>query len=321
MNIFSIVQSFDDFEDFAESVTWDLEFIQLSPGKFRADLVLFGDMDIQVAEAIYNKALLQQGSVPHGFTFAINHPCSAPINWRHLDFPANGIIVFPENREHYGLSQSDHHPFIVTYTETFLAVVAEELGLPGLNQFVHKGKVLLCDPMAIHRIQTFLSSLCATIKNTSMESLSHLINHETKWKIARLLLYALASSTKIKPNKRLFYRRKRVVDRVLEYVNTDLSESKSISELCKIAEVDERTLRNIFYEQFSLSPNKFMKCYRLNAVRSALKGLDSTQVLITDIANEKGFWHMGQFAKDYRQMFGELPSETLGTRSAGLKTS
>jgi len=29
------------------------------------------------------------------------------------------------------------------------------------------------------------------------------------------------------------------------------------------------------------------------------------------IANQYGFWHMGQFAKDYNNLFGELPSETI----------
>jgi len=33
--------------------------------------------------------------------------------------------------------------------------------------------------------------------------------------------------------------------------------------------------------------------------------------LVADVANRHGFWHMGQFAKDYRKTFGELPSETL----------
>ena len=32
---------------------------------------------------------------------------------------------------------------------------------------------------------------------------------------------------------------------------------------------------------------------------------------ISDIANHWGFWHMGQFAADYRAQFGELPSTTI----------
>jgi AraC family ethanolamine operon transcriptional activator len=32
---------------------------------------------------------------------------------------------------------------------------------------------------------------------------------------------------------------------------------------------------------------------------------------IADVANNWGFWHMGQFAHNYRKLFGELPSETL----------
>jgi AraC family ethanolamine operon transcriptional activator len=311
MELFYNILTYDDFDDFTASVTWDLELKQLSPGKFRADHTSFGDLDIQVGETVYNQALLQQGSVPNGFTFAVNHSVSAPITWRYLDFPTNGIIVFPENREHQGLSQPHHHPFTVTISETFLAAVAEELGLPELNQFVLKGEVLLCDPTIIDRIRTFLGSLCTTIKNTNKGSLDILINHETKWKIARLLLYALASSKRIKPAKRQFYRRKRVVDRVLEYVDADLSIPRSISELCKIAEVNERTLRNIFYEQFSLSPKQYLKCHRLNVVRSALKRIDSSKIFIADIANASGFWHMGQFAADYRRLFGELPSETM----------
>jgi AraC family ethanolamine operon transcriptional activator len=35
--------------------------------------------------------------------------------------------------------------------------------------------------------------------------------------------------------------------------------------------------------------------------------------LINEIANRWGFWHMSQFAADYRRFFGELPSETLRT--------
>ena len=41
----------------------------------------------------------------------------------------------------------------------------------------------------------------------------------------------------------------------------------------------------------------------------------SSTTRITDVANNWDFWHMGQFAADYRKLFGELPSETLARTS------
>jgi hypothetical protein len=32
-----------------------------------------------------------------------------------------------------------------------------------------------------------------------------------------------------------------------------------------------------------------------------------------EVFKQWGFWHMGQFAKDYKFMFGQLPSETLNS--------
>jgi AraC family ethanolamine operon transcriptional activator len=49
----------------------------------------------------------------------------------------------------------------------------------------------------------------------------------------------------------------------------------------------------------------------LNQVRRQLQMRRSDKIKIADVANDWGFWHMGQFAKDYRRMFGELPSDTL----------
>jgi AraC family ethanolamine operon transcriptional activator len=34
-------------------------------------------------------------------------------------------------------------------------------------------------------------------------------------------------------------------------------------------------------------------------------------VTIQDIASHWGFWHLSQFAQDYKHLFGELPSATL----------
>ena len=46
---------------------------------------------------------------------------------------------------------------------------------------------------------------------------------------------------------------------------------------------------------------------------------DPSSTSITKVANRWGFWHMGQFASDYRKLFVELPSDTLGRRSQRMK--
>ena len=89
----------------------------------------------------------------------------------------------------------------------------------------------------------------------------------------------------------------------------------TVAELCRLTGEGERTLRYAFCESFGVSPKAYLQARRLNAVRRMLvRGMPGT--VIADVANRQGFWHMGQFAADYRRMFDELPSETLGRGKA-----
>jgi transcriptional regulator GlxA family with amidase domain len=63
--------------------------------------------------------------------------------------------------------------------------------------------------------------------------------------------------------------------------------------------------------QFGVGPKEYLKVFRLISVRRQLRAASARTTRVTDVANGLGFWHMGQFAADYRQRFGELPSETL----------
>ena len=63
-----------------------------------------------------------------------------------------------------------------------------------------------------------------------------------------------------------------------------------------------------------LSPKAYLKARRLNAVRRELLRDETAVGTIFDRASSWGFWHMGQFGRDYKAMFGELPSETLKSK-------
>lgn len=85
----------------------------------------------------------------------------------------------------------------------------------------------------------------------------------------------------------------------------------TIQDLCEKLYVSQRTLRYAFQEYLGMSPMTYLKIQRLNQVRRQLKASRPDQTTVTNIAVQWGFWHMGQFAQDYRKMFGECPSETL----------
>ena len=84
-----------------------------------------------------------------------------------------------------------------------------------------------------------------------------------------------------------------------------------VGDICAAAQVSQRTLEYAFIERFGVIPKAYLKIYRLNSVRRQLRlGTPQTDK-VSDIANEWGFWHLGQFAADYRAQFDELPSQTL----------
>ena len=66
-----------------------------------------------------------------------------------------------------------------------------------------------------------------------------------------------------------------------------------------------------FRDRYDLSPKAFINSERLVRVKQDLRSRPDN-VPIVEIANHWGFWHMGQFARDYRRQFGELPSQTPG---------
>jgi transcriptional regulator GlxA family with amidase domain len=50
---------------------------------------------------------------------------------------------------------------------------------------------------------------------------------------------------------------------------------------------------------------------RLDSVRTELTNSDPGGTTVTAVAGRWGFVHLGRFADQYRQQFGESPSETL----------
>jgi AraC-like DNA-binding protein len=89
-------------------------------------------------------------------------------------------------------------------------------------------------------------------------------------------------------------------------------------ELARATGVSVRALQKAFAKADELPPMTYLRQLRLHRVRSELTDASQTRssVAVTAVASRWGFVHLGRFAQQYRQLFGEPPSQTL--RSSNL---
>jgi len=105
--------------------------------------------------------------------------------------------------------------------------------------------------------------------------------------------------------------RRRGFQRVIDFLRESEPVNLTMADLCRVAEVSERTLQYAFKDVFDISPQEFMTRRRLHSVRHALLTCERRSALVGQVAMDHGFFELGHFAAKYRRLFGELPSETL----------
>jgi AraC family transcriptional regulator, ethanolamine operon transcriptional activator len=108
--------------------------------------------------------------------------------------------------------------------------------------------------------------------------------------------------------------RKQIIRRAMDFVDQHDGEYLSLEELAVASGVSERTLRDAFHWYFGIPPLQYLNRRTLHQVRKALKAADPTVATVTAVATQFGVWQFGRLARDYRILFGELPSETLRYR-------
>ena len=102
--------------------------------------------------------------------------------------------------------------------------------------------------------------------------------------------------------------RKRLVDRACELMLAHTDDPLSMLEVCRRVGASPRKLNYCFQEALGTTPVKYLRAVRLNGVRRELLAARGS---VQDMAARWGFWHLSQFARDYKRQFGELPSRTL----------
>jgi AraC family ethanolamine operon transcriptional activator len=126
-----------------------------------------------------------------------------------------------------------------------------------------------------------------------------------------LMVRALVSAQPPRTRKSSLDRQRQLIRKAEDFCAYRTDQPLRIGELCRGIGVSDRTLRDTFHKLTGMNPLAYLKIERLNLAYRALLGAGPAEVLIKQVAYAVGFTHLGHFTRDYKQLFGELPSETL----------
>lgn len=100
-----------------------------------------------------------------------------------------------------------------------------------------------------------------------------------------------------------------VMERVDAFIAENRGRSIYLKEVADAAGVSMRKLHNVVVSIRGMSFTRYLKTRRLWMAYQELAGA-SPDKLIKSVALKNGFWHLGDFARDFSRQFGEAPSET-----------
>ena len=297
---------FYDPNDINRHSGWDIDYRQIESGPMKTRVLLRPSRKVTLLEIHMDRAVHQRGCSPIDAVTLGLVDSPALRSWHGTGFEAPGLLNFGSGSEYESVSISDFVGLTVSISEPFLVQVSEKLGLPLPGNFLRKTTLPVCQRSA-------------AIGQLTAAGRSLLYRRDTRFgeleqdDFVAGLVSAAADAEKFDDRSDLSVRA-RAVRLALDCMQDRLGDNVPISEICASTGVSWRTLDRGFREQFGIGPKAYLNRFRLGRVRAVLlrKRPDKR---VADAANEWGFWHMGQFARDYQRMFGELPSATAKANS------
>ncbi len=303
---------FRDIDELNESMReWTVDLRQLDRGALTADVVHLGSESVGVSRFRFDRKVEQRGCSTHGGRgFGFIGSQTAGVRWCGRQVTPTTVQVFPAGGEFEAVSEPGFRADVVWISHARLADVALQIGFPGPVEVLgHHGAVIECRASSVSVIRTRIERLREEVEARPALLRSTSVKHEIEYELPRLLLEAVArdgAGTIDRPSNL----RGSALERARSFIEEHANQALTVQQVAAAASVSVRTLEYAFREHLMTTPKHYLKLRRLHGVRRELRSSDA-QTRIADVANRWGFWHMGQFAADYRRYFGELPSDTL----------
>lgn len=270
---------------------WQQQYRQMSPGHFNGQLRCLGLDGVEVYEECLNTRVEQFFRAPSGslaFCF---------------DRSDNSLYLLNEDSRNIWITPENYQEVAVVFDQAFM--VRHGLNLERLDG-------LFMVPLGSGQNALFGSWLSATL--TRLGDADYPL--EGKALAEQLLedcLFILDNACQRLQGDALGRRdeARAIMRRVSEWAADCPEETLNLMELADVAGVSLRQLQQAFKAFTDMPPGQWLRLRRLNGARRDLLRHGAGDVTVAEVAMRWSFWHLGRFSESYRELFKELPSETL----------
>jgi len=300
--------AFSDFDALAQATAgWSLTFSQAASGAFSGSILMAATPALQIVKQNWSTPLIVEGQQPDDMaSIALAIPADGPVRWLGTEIDPR-LSVFGGSRGHevrfrtFGevqvLAVSVSRALLDRHVETRFASDGQAIGQDILWRIPPGAAEAGDRAIALDALRAVLARGPAV----TPAARQHL--EEAAMQILLDGLPIGAPPAMVSASQR-----RQVVRAAEEALRARLDDPPSLSELCRLTGVGERTLQLAFQDIHAVSPKRYLRVLRLNAARRKLRRCEGS---VTEVALEFGFFHFARFATEYRQLFHQLSSETL----------
>lgn len=293
-------------------IGWDMQYQQCSRGKLCSDHAVGTANNLRFGSTTSNRGLLGHGTPPAGHV-ALLMPLTlaAPALFNCEEFtPGQVAIMVPGSENYYRNRDHFQHLSFCLPLELLRSIVQLEqaCAVEPLLRYSHVISITPAQTMQLSRlVWQALAHLAGDLELANSSSLLAEVEREIAGALVQIL-----SAAKNRGNSSLAIRQRlKYFRRSRDFIEAQLGNRLTLDQIARETAISQRSLRTAFQQVTGMSPSQYIKSRRLAEVHHQLLALDPAETQVTDIALRCGFSHMGYFARDYRNMYGQLPRETL----------
>jgi AraC-like DNA-binding protein len=274
-----------------------IEYMQLTPGRLGARVHAITTPRLEIREASFGADLLIAIDTPPHGAFGLGVAVAGDVQMQGARLTSSNVGY--TNGAQGSINVLRHEPAwcSVAIDRTLLQTIAE----------VHHHEVPARDGSRPLPTRTRASLAARLGRIARGEQLQDLAESQLEEHVALLVLRHLNEGARCERIDCEQHRR--IVHEVLDFVRAAYADRITMTQLCELVKVSERSLQYVFRGATGMSVQQYLKRYRVHRARELLVSGEAETV--REAALACGIPHAARFSQYYREQFGESPRNSM----------